>query len=304
MDPQARRFLAMVALGAKGNAEEVSAADRRRSFERLMRFSTPPAAQGAATDVRIPSAAGGIPARIYEPDGATPVLPGVVYFHGGGLVAGSIETHDPLCRTLAHEAGCRVVSIGYRLAPEHPFPAAIVDALVAVRWITRHAADVGLAAEAIAVGGDSGGGTLAAIVCQVMRRSTLKAQVLLCPVLDFAGAHPSRTTYATGFLLDRATMIGDLEHYAPKRRLAHPRISPLRAPSFVGLPRTIIHSAGFDPLRDEDAAYARRLNEAGVVVDHTCHDSLVHHFYALTGAIPAARTALSAIAADIRGVLF
>ncbi len=303
MDPQARRFLAMVAIGAGGTLR-APAEERRSSFEKLMRLSKPPTSPIETVDRVIPSVAGGITIRAYSSAEAPHILPGLVYFHGGGLVAGSLDTHDALCRTLADESNCRVLSVGYRLAPEHPFPAGVIDALVATRWICRYAAEVDVAADKIAIGGDSGGGTLAAIVCQVLhRRLAFKAQVLLCPVLDFAGAHPSRDTFADGFLLDQATMRRDLVDYAPRRNLADPRISPLRASSLIGLPHTLIHTAGFDPLRDEGNAFALALREAGVRVDFTCHETLIHHFYALTGPIPAARTALSAIAADIRCVL-
>ena len=301
LDPQARRFLAMVSLGAS-DATQVSPEDRRRSFEKLMQLSKPPAAAVGTENSSIRGCGGDIPVRIYTPEPARPILPGVIYYHGGGLVAGSLDTHDALCRALAHEAGCRIVSVGYRLAPEHPFPTPILDALVAARSILRQPASFGLAGDRIAIGGDSGGATLATIVCQTLR-ARFKAQVLLCPVLDFAGAHPSRLAYSSGFLLDAATMARDLDHYAPRRPLDDPRISPLRAVALEGLPRTILHTAGFDPLRDEGAAYAARLRAAGVNVGYTCHDTLVHHFYALTGVIPAAGAALSTIAQDIAGML-
>lgn len=297
MDPQARRFLAMLAIGT-ADAAQVSPEARRRSFEKLMALSKPPAAEVASVDRGIQGCDGDIPVRIYTPEPSRPLLPALVYFHGGGLVAGGLDTHDALCRTLAHEAGCRIVSVGYRLAPEHPFPAAVVDAVVATRAILRQATAFGLDAKRIAVGGDSGGGTLAAIVCQLFR-TRLKAQVLLCPVLDFAGMHPSRQVYGDGFLLDAATMTRDLVHYDPRRSLDDPRISPLRARSLAGMPTTLIHTAGFDPLRDEGAAYAARLQAAGVAVDHTCHAGLIHHFYGLGRVIPAADAALAGIGRGI-----
>ena len=303
MDPKARRFLAMVALGATAT-DTGSAEARRRSFEQLMRLSKPTIAAVAAEDRTIGGCGGPIPLRIYTPDPARTTMAGLIYFHGGGLVAGSLETHDSLCRTLAHEAGCRIVAVGYRLAPEHPFPAAILDALAAVRAVTRQASAFGLDPDAIAIGGDSGGATLATVAAQVLaRRNLFRAQVLLCPVLDFAGAHASRETFGSGFLLDAATMAQDLVHYAPRRPLGDPRISPLRADRLDGLPTTVLHTAGFDPLRDEGDAYAARLARAGVDVRYTCHAALIHHFYGLTDMIPAARSALSGIAADIRRAL-
>ena len=241
--------------------------------------------------------------RVYAPEGLAAPSAGLVYFHGGGLVAGGLETHDALCRTLAHEAGCRIVAVDYRLAPENPFPAAVADALVATRHVLRHAAGLGLDPARIGVGGDSGGGTLAAIVGQVLRGRGLKAQVLLCPALDFAVASEARQRFASGFLLDAATIAADLVHYAPNRPLEDPRISPLRAKHLAGLPTTVLHTAGFDPLVDEGVAYAGRLAAAGVDVRHHCHAALVHHFYALERIVPAARIALSRIAADIAAAL-
>lgn len=303
MDPKAQRFLAMVGLaGTEGGAASV--AERRASFARLMRFSRAPLVP-VAVEERVAPGCGGhdIPLRIYTPSGASRPSAGLVWFHGGGLVAGSLDTHDSLCRSLAAGSGCRLVGVGYRLAPEHPFPAAILDAYAAVRFCAREVETLGLMRTRLGVGGDSGGGTLAAIVARVLgRRLGLKAQVLLCPVLDFVETRPSKRDFGAGHLLDDATMAADLALYAPCRPLDDPRVSPLRAEA-AGLPPTLIHTAGFDPLRDEGHAHAARLRAAGVDVRHTDHGSLVHHFYGLTGAIPAATPALDAIAREIGEVL-
>ncbi len=303
MDPKAQRFLAMVGLaGTDGGA--VSVEERRASFARLMRFSRAPSGAVEVEGRGAPGCGGHtIPLRLYVPADAPHPSPGLVYFHGGGLVAGSLDTHDALCRSLAAGSGCRIVSVGYRLAPEYPFPAAILDAYAAARFCTREATALGIMREKLGVGGDSGGGTLAAIVARVLgRRLGLGAQVLLCPVLDFAETRESKTLYGSGHLLDDVTMAADLAHYAPRRALDNPRISPLRADP-AGLPPTLIHTAGFDPLRDEGLAYVARLRGAGVPVRHIDHGSLVHHFYGLTGAIPAAAPALAAIAREIGEVL-
>ena len=292
----------MVAIGGTPDGA-LTAAARRLSFAKLMRFSKPPVAEVSSEDLQIVGRHT-IGLRRYRPAGLSGAGPGpgLVYFHGGGLVAGSLETHDALARTLAHEARCRIIAVDYRLAPEHPFPAAIVDALRATRWVLRHADALGLDRDRIAVGGDSGGATLAAIVGQIVRQR-LRAQILLCPALDFAEASASRRRFASGFLLDAATIAADLAHYAPKRPLDDRRISPLRESDLAGLPTTILHTAGFDPLVDEGAAYARRLAEAGVDVHHRCHDALVHHFYALGGVVPLAQRALEEIGRDIAGAL-
>lgn len=298
LDPQARRFLAMVALGGRGGALGID--ERRRGFAKLMQFSKPPVAPVTVKDCGITVGHRTIPLRLYGADG----LPGggLIYFHGGGLVAGGLDTHDALCRTLAHGTSCRVIAVDYRLAPEHPFPAAIVDALVATRFVLRHAADFGLDPSRIAVGGDSGGATLAAIVSQSLKKR-LRAQILLCPALDFATESTSRRMFADGFLLDAATLAADLVHYAPQRPLEDRRISPLRAENLAGLPTTILHTAAFDPLVDEGRTYARRLAEAGVDVRHREHTALMHHFYALNRVVPAAQVALDGIARDIAEVL-
>ncbi len=304
MDPRARRLLAMVNLGGTHDAAHVTPAERRTSFAKLMRFSTAPPGGVAAEDLVISSCGGSMKLRLYKPENAADKSAGLIYFHGGGLVAGSLNTHDNLCRRLADAAGCRVVAVDYRLAPEDPFPAAIIDALTAARWCIRHADRFGLRRDAIGVAGDSGGATLAAIVSQVLgRRGAIKAQVLLCPVLDCGSPSASRRAFATGFLLDAATIARDLVHYAPTRPLDDPRLSPLRARNLAGLPPAVIHTAAFDPLVDEGAAYAARLAAAGTPVTYRCHASLVHHFYALDAMIPAAAEALAQIAADTRAAL-
>lgn len=302
MDPHARRFLAMLSL-ASTDAGEVSAEDRRKSFEKLMRYARPPAEDVVTVDAVLRACGGGaIKLRDCRPTGLPDPAPALIYFHGGGLVAGDLDTHDPLCRTLAVGARCRVLAVDYRRPPEHRFPIPILDALVAVRTIVRRAAELGLDRSRIAVGGDSGGATLATIVARLLR-GRLKAQVLLCPVLDFVGPHASRETFGQGYLLDAATMRRDLADYAPTRPPADAYVSPLRAARLEGMPPTFIHTAGYDPLRDEAEAYAKRLVEAGVPVTRTCHETLIHHFYGLNGIIPAATPALEAVAADIARAL-
>ena len=302
MDPKAQRFLAMVGLaGTPSGVVDVD--ERRASFAKLMRFSRAPAAAVVVEEREAPGCGGhAVALRLYAPE-VSRLSPGLVYIHGGGLVAGSLDTHDALCRSLAAGSGCRIVAVDYRLAPEHPFPAAILDACAAVRFCAREADALGIRRQNIGVGGDSGGGTLAAIVARVLgRRLRLKAQVLLCPALDFAETRDSRRLYGSGHLLEAATMAADLALYAPRRPLDDPRISPLRG-DLDGLPSTLIYTAGFDPLRDEGLAYAARLRAAGVPVRHTNQGSLPHHFYGLAAAIPAAAAALDTIAREIGEVL-
>jgi acetyl esterase/lipase len=273
-----------------------------------MRMAAGPSPAATVEERIVAGAEESLAARLYVPEARSQTLqPGLVYFHGGGLVAGSLDTHDGLCRTLADAAGCRVVSVDYRLAPEHPFPAAVEDACAATAWIAVNADSFGIDVARLAVGGDSGGGTLAAVVCHWARdrgAPQIALQLLLCPVLDFAEISASRRTYARGYLLDQATMDSDLAHYLDKRtNLDDPRVSPLRAANLGGLPPALIHTAEFDPLRDEGAAYAARLVAAGVRVRHTCHAGLIHHFYGMTGLIPLARTAVAEIGAELSAAL-
>ena len=306
IDPHAKRFLDMVAIAPPADASRMTVEERRESFSKLMALSRGQAAVGSVEDRAIPGPGGPIVIRFYRPS-AEPdaVLPALVYFHGGGLVAGSLDTHDSLCRTLAEGTGAIVAAVDYRLAPEHPFPAAIDDCIAATGWVFDHAAGLGIDPDRIAVAGDSAGGTLATVVCQSARSGSappIAFQLLLCPVLDLASETRSRQDFASGYLLDRAMMRRDLEHYGPCDPM-DPRVSPLRAADLSGLPPAFIHSAEFDPLRDEDLAYARRLEEAGVPVSLTCHAGMIHHFYGLTGIIPAARSSLAAICREARVAL-
>jgi acetyl esterase/lipase len=255
----------------------------------------------------LPGPGGPIPVRIYSPLRAAGAAPGLIYFHGGGLVAGSISSHDSIARSLAAAASTRVVSVEYRLGPEHRFPAALDDAAAAVRHISAHAADFGIDACRLGVGGDSAGATLAAATCHEASRAggpPLALQLLLCPILDYSARSPSRHALAKGYLIDEATLDHDLENYLP----AHadpkdPRVSPLLAPDLTGLPRTLIHTAEFDPLRDEGRAYFDRLSGAGNQVSYTCHPGMIHLFYGLGAVIPYARTAFAQIGAEIRAAL-
>ena len=251
----------------------------------------------------MPGRGGPLGLRIYRPENAAGhPCAALVYFHGGGLVAGSLDGYDVLMRILAHEAGCAVIGVDYRLAPEHPCPAAIEDALAAIRHVFDHSASLGIDPGRIAIGGDSGGGTLTAVATQRLKDEPTyqaRCQLLLCPVLDFVADWPSRSDFAQGYLLDRGLMERDLEDYAPHRPRHDPQISPLQAEDVSGLPTALVHTAGFDPLRDEGEAYARRLAAADVRVQLTCHDSMIHHFYGLAGMIPAARIILARIGAEL-----
>lgn len=306
LDPHAKRLLDMLALGADPDAPPPDAAARRRGFKALMGMRPLPVPVGAVVDDVIDGGAvPAIPVRCYTPLGVGKEwLPGLVFFHGGGLVAGDLDTHDALCRTLAGEGRCRVIAVGYRLAPEHPFPAAVEDAAAAVLAVAEDAARWAIDPARLAVGGDSAGGTLAVLAATAARdtgRPALRFQLLLCPVLDIAGRSPSRLRFGQGFMLDEAVLTRDLADYLPASIGAEdPRVSPLRAADLGGLPPTLLHTAEFDPLRDEGEAYAERLTAAGVPVRQTCHPGMIHHFVGLTGVLPYAGEALRAIGAEMR----
>jgi len=256
-------------------------------------------------DGAMPGPAGDLPYRLYAPaNDATEDLPGFVFFHGGGMVGGSIQTHDRIAAALAQTTGCRLVSVGYRLAPEHKFPAAIEDAIAATRWVSEQASSLGIDAERLVVGGDSAGATLAAVVCQESLRNAgpaISAQCLICPVLDFEETSPSRKAFAENHLLDRAMLEADLVDYLGNDPdLADPRISPLRATKFAGLPAAIVHTAEFDPMRDEGDAYAGKLVAAGVAVEHICHDGMIHNFHAMGAILPQGRLVLHQIGEQVR----
>jgi acetyl esterase len=262
----------------------------------------PPAEDVAdVKDRAIPGPAGDIPVRIYTPSGDLPhgVL---VYFHGGGWVIGDIETVDRPCRQIANAAGVTVVSVDYRLAPEHVQPAAFDDCYAATAWVAEHAEELGVDASRLAVGGDSAGGHLAAAVSLAARDRggpAIAFQLLIYPVVDFDWTSPSITDNGEGYLLGRATMQWFWAHYLGATDPADdPYAFPLRAPDLSGLPPAFVATAEFDPLRDEGEAYARRLREAGNDVTAQRYDGMIHGFLWTLGATPSgARMVDDAVAA-------
>jgi acetyl esterase/lipase len=286
LDPTLQLMLsAQHALGIEGlSVGNDVAASRALMRESLMGFGGPQIHVGVS-EVSIPGPAGPIRARHYRPatSGAAPLL---VFYHGGGWVIGDLDTHDPLCRLTCRDAEVHVLSIDYRLAPEYPAPAAIDDAYAAFKWACEHAARLGAMPDKIAVGGDSAGGNLAAIVSQVARDEEGQLPVLqwlLYPRTDFAAQTRSLSLFADGFLLTKADMDWFEAQYVEGSGIdpADPRISPLRAESLAGLPPALIATAGFDPLRDEGDSYAAALTAAGTHVDLRSMGSLTHGFASL-----------------------
>jgi acetyl esterase len=266
---------------------EMPVAEVRERFVRsLGPVSIRPRVPVGVEERTVAGASGPLGARFYVPAGASEPGPMLVFFHGGGWVEGSPATHDPSCRLLAHLAGVRVLSVDYRLAPEHPFPAAADDALAAYMDVARRAADFGVDPARLAVGGDSAGGNLAAVTAQALRVAppvpAPAFQLLVYPALDMSRRHPSRLEFGEGFLLTEASMAWYEDQYVPDRaRRTDPRVSPLLAPDLSGLPPAYIATALADPLRDEGESYAERLRAAGVTVALHRHPQ-IHGFFSLT----------------------
>lgn len=308
LDPHARRVLDLLALAPLPSGPRRSAKDVREAFSRLAKsLDRKGAADVRATDSAVPGPASSLPIRIYAPAECGHNAPALIYFHGGGCIFGGIDTHDGICRTLAKSSGYVVIAVGYRKAPEHQFPAAVDDCFAATQWIVRHAPTLGLDPQRIAVGGDSAGGGLAAVVCQMAARARaphIALQVLICPVLDMSTQTPSRRALAEGYFLDRATISWMTEQYCPPGTdLKDPRLSPVFATDLAGVAPAHIHTAEFDPLCDEGEAYAAKLQQAGVAVRYMRHDGMIHHFYGLSAAIPYARRGLEMAGTAIREAL-
>jgi acetyl esterase/lipase len=259
-------------------------------------------------DHAIPGPAGAIPARIYYPHGSpSGDRPGIVFYHGGGFVFCDIESHDGFCRALARGSQAVVVSVGYRLAPEHPGPAAAVDAFAAFCWVTEHASGLGIDAARTAVAGDSAGGNLAAvtaILCRERGVAMPAAQLLLYPAIDPSFDTDSYHRYGTGYLNTRAAMQWYWHQYLGTGTAFDPPylVAPARAESHADLPPAIVVTAGLDPLHSEGCDYARRLSNAGVGVVHRDFPGLFHGFMTIQS-FPPATSARGLICADLRGLL-
>ena len=304
LDPQARALIELMVQRQVPPVHTLSPADARRMYlER--RFYTQPEPPAVA-EVRALQTDGGVPLRLYRPAGSA-ALPVLVYFHGGGWVIGDLDTHDVLCRQLSVAAGAAVVSVDYRLAPEHAFPAAVDDCVAATRWVRAQAAALGLDPARLAVGGDSAGGNLAAVVCIALRdagEAQPAAQLLIYPATDQRALAPSHTANGQGYLLT-----SDSIRYYRSRYLPEPlqwsdwRASPLLAADHSRLPPALVLTAGYDPLRDEGRQYADALSAAGNRVQYLCFERQVHGFITMSRILDEARTAVAVCGAWLRDAL-
>jgi acetyl esterase/lipase len=303
LDPRLQ-FLASQAARAPEHADADPVDARIAAARSLSRLAGPPERGVRIETLHLPGAEGDIPARVYRPEAQDPSIPILVFAHFGGGVVGDLDSCETFCTILAGVTRGPVLSIGYRLAPEHRFPAGLDDMLAAYRWARDNATHFGAPTGRAAIGGDSMGGNFAAVVAQDLKRAGEAQpvlQLLIYPALDLASESPSMTTYAGAYPLSRATLQWFMGHYVgPDHSPTDPRLSPLRAEGVSGLAPAIIVGAGFDPLLDQGEAYALRLQAAGSPVTYRCYDNLAHGFTAFTGAVPAADLACRQIATLVR----
>ena len=286
--------------------ETLTAPEARDYYMQARLVANPePPELSSAEPLDIPAPHGTIPARIYTPkrlrkkDGLAPCL---VFFHGGGWVIGNLDTHDVVCRKLAHEGELIVISVDYRLAPEHRFPAAVDDAITATKWIAANASQLGIDASRLFVGGDSAGGNLAAVVALDARENgpDIAGQLLVYPATDFARTHPSHSEPETSILLTHTVITWFADHYLNGADINDWRASPARAKSLSGLPPAYVLTAGADPLRDEGDEYAERLRQGGVVVAYRHFPGQFHGFFTMGKLLNQANVAVSEIAAWLK----
>jgi acetyl esterase len=296
LDPLVKAFLEQLPPGLK--PWEQSDEDARVGFREFLKpFGPKDVPIGKVENRSLPD---GLGLRLYRPVAAGgEALPALIFFHGGAFRVGDLDTHESVCRLIAGEAACRVIAVDYRLAPEHPFPAAYDDAYAALSWIEANAATLGIDPNRIAVGGDSSGGALAALVCQRAKAQggpAIAYQLLLFPVTMLGGDFASLSANAEGYLLERSALEYCYERYAPKSLWGDPKLSPLLASDVAGLPPALVMLAEFDVLHDEGLAYAEKLRAAGVSVTVTDHPGQIHDFLLFQAVFPQAHEAIALVA--------
>ena len=305
LDPQLRELLDQMAeLGPPINERPVE--EVRAQAAMMAAMSTRPAQAPATEDRTIPGPGGDIPVRIYRPDVAG-TLPLIVFFHGGGFVIGDIESHDPICQQFAAQVPAVVLSVDYRLAPEHPFPAPVEDCWAATVWAADHAAELGADASRVAVAGDSAGGNLSAVIARRARDAggpPIAFQLLIYPATDMTRSFPSHKENGEGYLLTSDAIDWFMGHYFPEEAS---QVEPDASPHFVtdlsGLAPALIITAEFDPLRDEGEAYGEALRAAGVDAQVTRYDGMIHGFYGMDALIDGAKRANEDAISALRAAL-
>lgn len=304
IDPQLRALLDKINGSRAPRIHELPIAEAREVFKKMNQRSVPAAeVVSAIADHACPGADGDIPIRVYVPLGQSAELgPAIAFVHGGGWVFGDLEDYDSLCCALANRSRCRVVSIGYRLAPEHKYPAALEDVERGLRWIFANAASLSIDASRIGVVAESAGANLAVVVAQSSQPPLdIPAFALIYPATDFSMSHPSHEELGDGYLLTRATLKWFLGHYLPDGIDAGaPRISPLHGPAIPRLKDALILTAGFDPLRDEGRAFGDKLRREGVRVNYECHETMIHGFITMGAMLAEADAGISQVASWVR----
>ncbi len=300
LDPQARTLLDQLAAADTPPLEEQSVDEARQALAMLASLS-PGEEVASVADQTGP---GELPVRVYIPAQATGAV--LVWFHGGGWVIGDLETADAACRGLANRSGATVVSVDYRRAPEHPAPTPFDDCLAATRWVAAPGAELGVDPSRLAVGGDSAGGNLAALVALAARDGggpAIGFQLLVYPATDLTMSHPSIIENGEGHLLTAAAMGWFADHYLGDGDPTDPAVSPLHVGDLAGLPPAMVITAGYDPLRDEGDAYAERLSAAGVATEHVRYDGMIHGFFGLDALLDRSREAVTRAGAALRAAL-
>ncbi len=304
LDPQAEALLQQMMQSNVPPLHTLTPAQAREMMGKMAALSAKPEEVASVENLTIPGPGGQIPLRIYTPQGSSP-FPVLVYLHGGGWVICDLDTHDSLCRSLTNRAHCVVASVDYRLAPEHKFPAAVEDAYAATQWVARNANRINGDPTRIAVGGDSAGGNLAAVVAIMARDHNgpgLVYQLLIYPPTDISSADTdSHRDYAEGYFLNR----GDGEWFCDKYLTCaadrfNPLVSPLLAPDLSHLPPALVITAEFDVLRDDGELYAQRLKKSGVPVTYTCYKGMIHGFMSMDGLLDQARNGIEEASAALR----
>ena len=308
LDPQARALIDLMVQRQVPAMHTLTPVDARRMYLERRAFTQPE--PPAVAEVRALRTDSGVPLRLYRPlvPEAATMLPVLVYFHGGGWTIGDLDTHDVLCRQLCAAAGVVVVAVDYRLGPEHRFPAAVDDSVAATRWVRREAAALGIDSTRVAVGGDSAGGNLAAVVALSMREAgddALAFQLLIYPATDQRAGAPSHTSNGQGYLLTGDSIAYYRGHYiADSAQWADWRVSPLLAADLTRLPPALVLTAGYDPLRDEGLQYADALSAAGNRVQYVCFERQVHGFITMGRVLDEAHTAVALCASVLKQALF
>ena len=306
LDPQARALIDLMIERRVPPVHTLTAAEARRLYRERRGFTQPdPPSLPEVRELSMPGPGGALPLRLYRPRAGAEALPLLVYFHGGGWTIGDLDTHDVLCRQLALAGDCALLSVDYRLAPEHRFPAAVDDCIAATRWARSQAAALGIDAQRIAVGGDSAGGALAAVVAITERDAgtALAAQLLIYPATDMRAGAPSHKANGQGYLLTAESVGYYRGHYMPEAAMwSDWRGFPLLAKDLARLPPALVITAGFDPLRDEGRQYADALSAAGNRVQYICFERQVHGFITMSRVIDEALSAVDLSAAMLRRV--